>query len=247
MARDFSRIDASGFLREDVSAAEVFTARWPASGVALGNGSKDYPSVTLDKWKLSIGDVVLITPEEKDDPCEMGFIRRLFSEGRKRMMKVQWVWRPEHLSIKEEDKPQFAENEVFTTDTTDEVSLDSIERPCVLVRSDEPVPFDDCTFFYRLMYDPDDEEFASLDPVGTAAAAPAPAPTSAPAPANAAAATKQNSAKRKLDDTDTRLTALEDGVRSLRALVQEQQATIEQQQASIAALLTQVGGSDNSN
>jgi hypothetical protein len=145
-----------------------------------------------------VGDFVLVSPDEKDLPCEIGRIRRLFDAGDgddRHMFECEWVWRPEQLDLTDAEKETFAPGEVFINTECDDNSLDAIEmcaavpctaaaaaiaaqhkptarRPCKVVHTTEPVGCGPQMFFCRQAYDTEAQEFSALTSSGTAAAGP---------------------------------------------------------------------------
>ena len=78
-----------------------------------------YGSVRLGSEVIHVGDFVYLTPDEVGEPCEVALVRSLFEadETAEKMLRVQWFWRPEHITMPRQ--MVYDEREVYLSDTVD--------------------------------------------------------------------------------------------------------------------------------
>eukprot|EP00966_Prymnesium_polylepis_P207673 4810338-Prymnesium_polylepis.1 len=130
-----ARLDPTGYLRHDPDDAPVVASTWigePTGEGVVVDFTDDAAGVNVKygEDKLTVGDVVFLTPDEIGEACEICIIKALYSvddEEQPKRMTTQWFWRPESL---EQDgaKVTADERELFLSNTEDaHNSVDAIE------------------------------------------------------------------------------------------------------------------------
>jgi hypothetical protein len=163
-----SRLDPKGVLLEEPGNG-VKESSWvgPSKGqrtAVIEPGQppqrvRAFAAVQIDGQQVSVGDCVYLTPDNKDEPCEIARVCDMFEADQTadKHIEVQWFWRPEHIVMPH--TMEVSEREVFLSETLDTNPIEAFECRCSVVqlRESDPVPVsphEPHTFFYCRTYDP---------------------------------------------------------------------------------------------
>lgn len=103
------RLDGKGLLLVDPG-DELKDTIWfgEASGYEIKEPEEDkkglatlFESVMCGEELISVGDCIYLTPDEKDEPCEIAKVTAMYEldETAEKYLEVKWFWRPEHIDM----------------------------------------------------------------------------------------------------------------------------------------------------